>query len=151
IAIALDLRSALADGAAVDRLYLGIYVITGVCILGVFGAGPVAFLTVRRLNANLGSLSEELGDASSLTLDASRQMADTSHTLAEGATQQAAGLEETAATLEEISAMTKQNTESIEQVEHLANEVEKITHAGRDAMTRMVGAIQEIKSASDKT
>jgi len=94
---------------------------------------------------------EGLTSASDQVTSASAQVASSSQSLASGSSQQAASLEETSSTLEEISSMTRKNAENTQQANELSGDARTAAAKGGEAMTRMVSAINEIKTASDET
>jgi methyl-accepting chemotaxis protein len=105
----------------------------------------------RALVTSANRIISVLDVAARQTLSASQQVSASSQSLASGSSEQAANMEETSSTLEEISSMTKRNAESADQAEKLAGEAQGHTRKGGEAVERMVGAINAIKAASDKT
>ncbi|MCW8130056.1 MAG: hypothetical protein KIS92_06885 [Planctomycetota bacterium] len=99
---------------------------------------------IRRAITGLESSSEQVSAASGQVAGASQQ-------LAEGASEQASSLEETSASLEEMASMTCQNADNAKQANHMAIQARESADAGRQAMTRMVEAIGQIKKSSDET
>jgi methyl-accepting chemotaxis protein len=110
--------------------------------------GTVVTLTLVRTTTRI---IDELGASANQTLNAAQQVSGSSQSLAQGASEQAASLEETSATLEEISSMTTQNAGNAVQAEKLAGQAVASTNLGTEAIKRMVGSINSIKEASDRT
>ncbi len=82
---------------------------------------------------------------------ASSQIASSSQSVAQGASEQASSLEETSASLEEMSGMTKQNADNTIQARTLAQSTKEAAEKGGTAMTRMIDAMEKIRSASEGT
>jgi len=82
---------------------------------------------------------------------ASQQISAGSQSLAQGANEQAGSLEEVSSSLEEMASMTKQNADNAIQAKNLAAEANTNAEKGREAMSRMSGAIGRIKDSSDQT
>jgi methyl-accepting chemotaxis protein len=106
------------------------------------------------LNVAAESLAKSLGQVS-LTAEkvasASTQIAGSSHAVAEGASQQASALEETSAALLEMAGSTKRNAESAARANDLVRGAESASSSGQEAMTRMTGAMQKIRSSAEGT
>lgn len=64
---------------------------------------------------------------------------------------QAASVQETSSNLEELSSRTQHNAHSAQQANVLATEASQLAHAGKDAMSKMTGAINEIRQNSAET
>jgi len=93
----------------------------------------------------------DLDLAARQTLDASQQVSASSQSLAQGASEQAASVEETSSTLEEISATTRQSADRASQGETLGRKAQDFSAQGARSMEHMLGTINGIKEASDKT
>ena len=150
-----DLRGAFAiisSLAPVDEhtnlATLDIMLSTGGFTLLAIGLG---FLIMRAPLRRITAVIAGVTNASSQLANASTQISDSSQSMATGASDQAASLEETSSTLEEMAAMTRQNAESTKQAETLAQEAGTFSDQGRESMTRMASAIDEIKESSDQT
>jgi methyl-accepting chemotaxis protein len=115
----------------------------------------VTFFFVRRnvtglLNA-VRQVIVGLTETASQVNNATQQMTEAGQSLAEGASEQAASLEETASSLEEMASMARQNAESAKEADTLATEAGRLADSVGEAMTRMIGSINEIKKSSDQT
>jgi methyl-accepting chemotaxis protein len=124
---------------------------TAVLVLPV--AALIAFLTFwisrRSIVRPLDAAIDVIDGASDQGEDAARDIASSSLRLAEGASEQAASLEEASATLEEISSMTRRNAENAGTAQIIAGQTRQAADAGTSDMREMIGAMGEIKSASD--
>ena len=109
------------------------------------------YLVARSIRQSIVNAVKDLSEASTSLSTASNQVAGSSQALAEGSSEQAASLEETSSTLEEMASMTRQNSENAKQADLLAKEARDGSDKGRDAMGRMLAAIDAIKGSSDET
>ncbi len=109
------------------------------------------FVLGRIVTRPIELVASELDAAAKQTLSASQQVSASSQALAQASSEQAANLEETSSAIEEISALTKQNAESANKAETLVDSVSHTVRGSAEAMERMVGAINSIKAAADKT
>ncbi|MCW8130055.1 MAG: MCP four helix bundle domain-containing protein [Planctomycetota bacterium] len=125
-------------------------VIAGLIVSLVVGIA-LAFFITRGITSALKRIIEGLTSSSEQVSSASGQVAGASQQLAEGASEQASSLEETSASLEEMASMTRQNADNAKQANHMAIQARESADAGRQAMTRMVEAIGQIKKSSDET
>jgi len=118
-------------------------------VVSLFVAVALGWFTLRSINAALRRIASTLSDASEQVASAANQVSTSSQTLAQGASEQAASLEETSASLEELNAMTKRNAESAANARLIAADTRSATEAGEGQMKEMIGAMGDIKSASD--
>ena len=116
-------------------------------LIGLLMAFFITRSITKPINAVIGGLTLGAEQVES----ASTQVSASSQSMAEGASQQASSLEETSASLEEMASMTRQNAEGANQATAMATEAKNSAERGREAMTRMSGAIQAIKKSSDET
>jgi methyl-accepting chemotaxis protein len=103
--------------------------------------------TATALNDALAQVAESVEQLS----EAARQIASSSQSVAQGASEQASSLEETSSSLEEMSGMTKQNADNTIQARTLAQSTKEAAEKGGLAMTRMMDAMEKIRSASEGT
>jgi methyl-accepting chemotaxis protein len=106
------------------------------------------------LNTALDNLEEALRQAAvgaEQVTTAANQISHGSQSLAQGANQQASSLQEVSSSLEQMASMTRQNAENSSQGKLLAGEARRAADRGNDAMQRMAGAIDRIKTSSDAT
>jgi methyl-accepting chemotaxis protein len=123
-----------------------------VLLAAMIGLGlGIAFLIVRRTNTALNQVARNLEQAAEQVASASAQVAQSSQQMAEGASQQASSLEETTASVQEIASMTRQNADSAKQANAMAADAQTAAERGQEAMGRMSGVIDRIKSSSDQT
>ena len=111
----------------------------------------LAFVISKSITTKIQMVIQGLAAGSSQVNSASEQLASSSQTMAEGASQQASSLEEISSSLEEIASMTRQNSANAQEANSLAIETNKASHSGTDAMSGLLGAINDIKSSSDET
>ncbi len=88
-------------------------------------------------------------DAVSLA-DAAQSFSDTSSALSSGSQSQAAALEESSSALEEMASMTRKNADNASEVNHLMGVNAGQIRDGEAAMKRMVGAMGDINTSSEK-
>jgi methyl-accepting chemotaxis protein len=122
-----------------------------IAIAAVGGTLVIAVLVTGGIVRSTKRIIDELDTAARQTLSASHQVSSSSQVMARGSAEQAANIQETSATLEEISGMTKQNLGNAESAERLAAEAQAQVTKGTGAMQRMLAAISNIKTTSDKT
>jgi len=114
-------------------------------------AGALAILINRLVIAPVRTVAGRLLDDVSHLTGAAAELSATSGQMVDGATNQAASLQQTSASLETMASQTRANAGSAEKAQAVALEaLEHARHSG-EAMTGMLGAIAEIKTASDRT
>lgn len=116
-------------------------------IIGVAFAIVITLGITKPINRVIDGLKSGSDQVSS----ASDQVSSSSQSLASGASEQAASLEEISSSLEEITAMTKQSAGNASHANSLMKEAREKTESGKAAMDRLAGAIQEIRTSTDKT
>jgi len=103
----------------------------------------------RKMKDNLNEVLLDISSAAEQVAVGSKQVSDSSIALSQGATEQAGSIEELTASIEEISSQTKNNAGNANQANELS-EMAKINAAqGKDQMTLMVKAMEEINEASN--
>lgn len=102
----------------------------------------------RKMADNLNDVMSNIASASEQVASGSKQVSDSSMALSQGATEQASSIEELTASLEEISAQTKQNADSANQANHLAEDVKTNASQGNERMKNMLKAMDEINDSS---
>ena len=137
------------DAEADSRQTLLIGVIGGViCLLA-------ALLNARGINRSIVSpiktIISDLNQAAHQITLASAQVAQSGQVIAEGASYQASNLEETSASLEEMASKVRRHAEDAHQTRSMTMTAKDAAERGREAMSRMEGAIHEIKRWSDET
>ncbi len=106
---------------------------------------------VRNIVGTLSLLVDGLSSGADQVAAASHQVANASQEMAEGASEQASSLEQTSASLAQLSTSTQGNAESAREANRVAGEVRSSTETCQEAMSRMDGAIVQIKTAADQT
>ncbi|MFT3684228.1 MAG: methyl-accepting chemotaxis protein [Phycisphaerales bacterium] len=76
------------------------------------------------------------------------QIASASQSMAQGASEQASSLQQISASIEEMSGQTQQSAENARQASNLAQESKKSADRGRQEMSQMTNAVNEIKQSS---
>jgi methyl-accepting chemotaxis protein len=122
-------------------------VATALVIAAVFGTLAV-FVVRYQIAAPLVRVLEHLTGTSDQLRVTSDHLTHSSQSLAEGSSEQAASLEETSASLEELSAIIKNNAESAQTANDLANQARSAAESGSTGMTQMTQAMNDIQSAS---
>jgi methyl-accepting chemotaxis protein len=112
---------------------------------------------VGQMVAALNQASERMRDvllraraAAEQVVGVSQQLASASEQLSSGAQEQASSLEETAASLEELTATVKQSTDNAQQANQLVLGAREIAEKGGEVVTKAVGAMAEISTASQR-
>lgn len=103
--------------------------------------------TVQNLARALG----EVGEAAEHVRAAGSEITGASQGLASGASEQAAALEEVASALRQLAGSTRLNAASAGQARELAAGAEEAVRQGVDSVTRLSGAVVQIRSASEAT
>ena len=118
-----------------------------VCCLGIV----IAIIITKGITGPMSRVIAGLRAGSEQVSSASAQVSSSSQEMAGGASEQAASLEETSASLEEIAANIKQNADNTMSANSKAQEMGEAATKSRQAMTRMVDAMGEIKNSTDQT
>ncbi|MEM6470975.1 MAG: methyl-accepting chemotaxis protein [Planctomycetota bacterium] len=116
-------------------------------VAGIAMAIVITLAITRPVRKAIKALSRGAG----LVSNASGDVANASSGLADGATQQASSLEEISVTLSEISKMTKLNADNAYEAEKAADEAGNAVGQGKQVMTQMCQAIDQIKESADQT
>ena len=124
-------------------MIVGIVGVAAIVLVALLVAGSIAN-PIKRIIAGLTSGAEQ-------TSSASGQVSSASQSLAQGASEAAAAVEETTSSIEEMSSMVKQNAGNADEAKTLADAARGAADKGSQAMTRMSGAIDDIKASSDQT
>ncbi|MHC1721804.1 MAG: methyl-accepting chemotaxis protein [Aminipila sp.] len=80
----------------------------------------------------------------------SEQLAQGAQQLSQGSMQQASSVEELSATIMEISEGIKKSAQNANEASHISSESEREVEHGNQQMTKMIGAMEEIKTASNQ-
>lgn len=104
-------------------------------------------IALKKVSDNLNNTMHKINSASSQISSASSQVSDSSQALSQGATESAASLEEISSSLNQMSSQTKLNADNANQVNTLSTEAKYATEQGKEMMTRMVSAMDDISEA----
>lgn len=103
----------------------------------------------RKMADNLNEVMTNINAASDQVAAGAKQVSDSSMALSQGATEQASSVEELSASLEEISVQTKQNAQSADQANNLAESAKGNAMQGNSQMNDMLKAMDEINDSSN--
>jgi len=120
-------------------------------LFALVAGGLLAVIISRAVAGPLGNAITQLTSGSEQVAVASAQVSEASQQLAEGSAEQASSLEEISSSLEEMASMTQQNADNADQANGLARESRDASKAGNEATQRMIGAMDEIKTAAEET
>ncbi|MFW5775265.1 MAG: methyl-accepting chemotaxis protein, partial [Chitinivibrionales bacterium] len=120
-------------------------------IIGTLAALGLGIFLSRSINAVLTGIIGNLRSGSKQVSEASHQLSSSSQQLSEAASEQASSLEEVSSSLEEMSSMTKQSADNTRQADGLMSDTRQLVTQGKDAMARLVSAINQIKGSADET
>ena len=121
--------------------------VVGMIVSVVMSTLFISRLITKPIQRIIGSLR----DGADQTAAAAGQVSSASQSLAQGASEQAAAIEETTSSVEEMASMTRQNAANAAEAKNLANSTSTSAAKGSSAMTKMSGAIMDIKKSSDDT
>lgn len=142
-----DQVSAQAEKGAAWAIAVAVSGMTGGTVLAIFLGLFLSVTLTRQLNKIIISLEQ----GSIQIASASSQISTTSQQMAEAASEQASSLEETSSSLEEMSSMTKQTADNAKQANTLTVDTAELVRSGKDSMTKLSKAIEDIKKSSDET
>ena len=111
----------------------------------------IALVVSRAITKPIIGFMDSLKRGSSQVTSSADQVASTGQSLAQGSTEQAASLQETAAALEEVASMTKHNADNAHHASSLADNVERLSKSGSEAVGHMLTSISDITQASVET
>lgn len=102
----------------------------------------------RKMTENINEVMSNINFAAEQVAAGSRQVSDSSIALSQGATEQASSIEELTASVEEISSQTKQNADSANEANMLAETAKTNAAQGNAQMKEMLKAMEEINESS---
>lgn len=112
--------------------------------------GAALLIFVGHVVRDLRGVNQGLNSASEQVASAAAQIASSSQTLAQAASQQASSLQHATSATEQVSAMGKKNAQDCGSAANLVSASRtKVDHANQ-ALTQMVGAMEEIGTSSGK-
>ena len=106
---------------------------------------------INSASAALDSTIHEVQQSAQQLSGASEQIAQSSIQLASASSEQATSLEEVAASLQEMVVVARQNAASAREASELATEARNSSASGIATTVRLVTAMADIRSASDRT
>lgn len=136
-----------AEEAVKSTITLTMIVVAVGVILGI----GLALKISSGIRKNLKKLSDNLSTVSNQITSAAAHQSREGQNIAQGAVEQASALEETSASLEELLSMTQQNTDSTRVAEEKANNANKVARDGKEAISRLAQAIEQIKTSASET
>ncbi|KNY25952.1 methyl-accepting chemotaxis protein [Pseudobacteroides cellulosolvens] len=102
----------------------------------------------KKMSDNLNDVMSNISIAAEQVASGSKQVSDSSMALSQGATEQASSVEELTASLEEISSQTRQNADSANQANSLAETAKSNAVHGNGQMKDMLKSMDEINISS---
>jgi methyl-accepting chemotaxis protein/methyl-accepting chemotaxis protein-1 (serine sensor receptor) len=105
---------------------------------------------VRQINQRLRKAILELGEGAEQVAGAAGQVSSSSQSQAQASSEQAASLEETSSAATEINSMARQNSDNSLAAAELVSQSQQKFEQTNHSLDRMVGAMAEINSQSDK-
>ncbi len=119
-----------------------------VVIVGFTSAIVTGFVFSSSLTKTLSLLSERLKGGAESVAGESQKIAASSSQLSASTTEQAAALQETVSSVDEVSAMINKNADNAKQSQEVAGLSENSASKGRDAVTGLIGSIDEISKSN---
>jgi methyl-accepting chemotaxis protein/methyl-accepting chemotaxis protein-1 (serine sensor receptor) len=110
----------------------------------------VIVFVVRQINQRLRKAILELGEGAEQVAGAAGQVSSSSQSQAQASSEQAASLEETSSAATEINSMARQNSDNSLAAAELVSQSQQKFEQTNQSLDRMVGAMAEINSQSDK-
>lgn len=107
-------------------------------------------VSLGRITHALNHAMEEIGESAELVSAGSEQVAESSQILSQGASEQASSAQELSHNINEISENVRKTSDYTEQTNELVAQVGSQLEHGNQQMSRMLGAMTEISSASDQ-
>ena len=100
---------------------------------------------------NMETALAQIAASADQVASAASQVGAGSQSLAEGTSEQASSLEEISANLQEMTSITRQNAQSAQEGDALADSASAIAHKGVHSMERLAEAMELIRASSDQT
>ncbi len=132
--------------AAFTQMILIVSIVIAI-LLGVI----IAFFISRRISVVLQGVAFELDESAQRLASSSGEISSSSQALADGASQQAAAVEEISASMEEVSSMTARDAENSAKSDSFMRQTNEVINEAQKAMTKVIGSMEEISSASNET
>jgi methyl-accepting chemotaxis protein len=113
-------------------------------------ANIISFFVLSRLSGKIEKVATRMTSESTQVKNTANQISVASQQLSESTTEQAAAIEETAASMEEITAMLSHTTQNAAQCKDLSEQGQAEAQKGKQVITKMSSAMEEIQFANDK-
>lgn len=110
-----------------------------------------SYLIINRSSVSVIRNIEILRGSSRVTKQGSDNVSDVSQSLSAATAQQAAAIQETVATLAEISAMVSRNSENVAASSERAQECQRYSMEGREAVSEVVHSMDDISTTNEET
>jgi len=109
-----------------------------------------SFLVLRKLSGSFEGVVFRMTKESAQVKSAATQISMASQQLSSSTTEQAAAIEETAASMEEITGMLSQTTQNAAQCKKLSEEGQVQAEKGKNVISKMSSAMEDIELANKK-
>lgn len=103
----------------------------------------------KKMKDNLNRVLLDIDSAAEQVSSGARHVSDSSVALSQGATEQASSIQQLTASIEEISSQTKLNAQNANQANELSETAKVNAAQGKDQMTSMIKAMEEINDSSN--
>lgn len=106
--------------------------------------------SINETTAKLSEVFGKISEASDFINNSSQEIASGNNNLSQRAEEQASSLEETASSMEELTATVKNNADSAQRANQVANNARSLAEKGGAVVDSAVSAMQEINESSNK-
>ncbi len=106
--------------------------------------------SINETTAKLSEVFGKISEAADFINNSSQEIASGNNNLSQRAEEQASSLEETASSMEELTATVKNNADSAQRANHVANNARTLAEKGGAVVDSAVSAMQEINESSNK-
>jgi methyl-accepting chemotaxis protein len=107
-------------------------------------------LALRRMVAELNTVTGEVAKGAGQVAQAARQMKTVSDSLSQGATEQSASLEQTSASTEQINSMVHKNAENSKIVAEFTTTANRLLTEANQKLNQMLESMKDISTSSEK-
>jgi len=105
-------------------------------------------LAFRKMSDNLNEIMGNIQIAADQVASGAKQISDLSVSMSQGATEQASSVEQLTASIEEIDSQTRQNAQTSNEANEIAEAAKQNALLGNNQMKEMLSAMDEINDAS---